>query len=355
VKTHNGTARLKGLFILDAKAFDLVYGAEEQLAISRHVKMLAPPQTRQTIAQNADLLTSVEVIFTGWGPPVFDDAFFDSAPALKAIFFAGGQIHLPDSMWKRGIVATTAQWANSIPVAEYTLATILFSLKHGWRLSRECREKRTFVDRNGAPGCYGSTVGIISLGAIARILLRLLAPFDLNILVADPFLAPGEAADLGVERASLEELFVRSDVVSLHAPVLPETIGMIRGEHLASMKPHGTFINTARGVIVRQAEMIDVAIRRPDLQFILDVTDPEEPPRADSPLYDLPNVVLTPHIAGSAGPECRRMGRYMVEELERFVRGEPLKWAVKPRAADRPRQDAPTPKHPMPRREVEAI
>src|SRR5439155_15284758 len=112
------------------------------------------------------------------------------------------------------------------------------------------------------------------------------------------------------------------------APVVPETVGMITGALVDSMWPGATLINTARGVIVREAEMVEVLSRRPDLQAVLDVSDPVEPPAADSPLYALENVVLTPHIAGSAGPECRRMGRYMVEELRRYLAGEPLKWQV---------------------------
>jgi len=102
---------------------------------------------------------------------------------------------------------------------------------------------------------------------------------------------------------------------------------MIRGSHFAAMKPGATFINTARGAVVREDEMIEVLRDRPDLYAILDVTDPE-PPVPDSPLFTLPNVVLTPHIAGSLGPECRRMGRYMVEELQRYVAGRPLKWEI---------------------------
>jgi phosphoglycerate dehydrogenase-like enzyme len=107
---------------------------------------------------------------------------------------------------------------------------------------------------------------------------------------------------------------------------------MITGAHIASMKQGATFINTARGAIVRENEMIEVLKQRPDLQAVLDVTYPE-PPAAGSPLYTLPNVILTPHIAGSMDAECRRMGRYMVEELRRYVAGKPLRWEVTREAA----------------------
>jgi phosphoglycerate dehydrogenase-like enzyme len=130
-----------------------------------------------------------------------------------------------------------------------------------------------------------------------------------------------------VELLPLDELFRRADVVSLHTPLLKETEGMITGAHLASMKPGATFINTARGAIVREKEMIEALKKRPDLQAVLDVTHPE-PPEPGSPLYTLPNVILTPHIAGSMDGECRRMGRYMVEELRRFVDGKPLRWQI---------------------------
>ena len=93
------------------------------------------------------------------------------------------------------------------------------------------------------------------------------------------------------------------------------------------MKPYSTFINTSRGAVIRENEMIEVLRQRPDLWAVLDVTYPEPPP-PDSPLYTLPNVLLTPHIAGSMGEECRRQGRYMIEELERYLAGQPLSWAV---------------------------
>jgi phosphoglycerate dehydrogenase-like enzyme len=126
---------------------------------------------------------------------------------------------------------------------------------------------------------------------------------------------------------SLEKLFAASEVVSLHAPNIPATKGMITRSLLASLKPYATFINTARGAIVDEAGMTGVLAERPDLTALLDVTYPE-PPAEDSPLYTLPNVFLTPHIAGSLAGECNRMGQLAVDECRRFINGEPLQWAI---------------------------
>jgi phosphoglycerate dehydrogenase-like enzyme len=281
------------------------------------------------------VLRDVQVLLTGWGAPLMDEAMLNAAPALEAIFYAAGAVSgwMTQQVWDRGIVVSSAYAANAIPVAEYALAVTLFSLKHGWRLVCQTRAQRyNLIPRDGAPGCSGSTVGIIALGVSGRTFRKLLRPFDLRVLAYDPYLTSSEEELLDVERVPLIEVFRRCDVVSLHAPLLDETVGLITGEHLAAMKPGATFINTARGGIVRHNELIDVAQRRPDLQFVLDVTEPE-PLTPDSPLYALENVVLTPHIAGSVGHECRRMGRYMVEELKRYLAGEPLQWVVTPELA----------------------
>jgi len=319
-----------GLYILDPNSFGLIYGPDEQRHIADLVDIIAPPQSARDALARPELLAEADVIFSGWKGPMLDDAFFATAPKLKAIFYGAGAMGyiLTPAVWERGILLTSAQEANAVPVAEYTLATILFSLKHGWQLARVTKAGRCHPDRNHVPGCYGSTVGLISLGAIARKLLELLRPFDFNVLVSDPFLAEHDAAALNVGLVSLEAVFERSDVVSLHTPLLPETRGMITGEHIASMKHGATFINTARGELVREGEMLEVLSRRSDLQAVLDVTI-KEPPEAGSPFYTLDNVVLTPHIAGSAGNECRRMGRCMVEELTRYLANQPLKYALK--------------------------
>jgi phosphoglycerate dehydrogenase-like enzyme len=133
---------------------------------------------------------------------------------------------------------------------------------------------------------------------------------------------------------SLEELFSTADVISLHTPWLPETEGMVTGHHFSIMKEGASFINTARGAIVNENEMVKILSNRPDLFAILDVTHPE-PPSHDSPLFELPNVLLTPHIAGSMGEECKRMGDIMVNELNHFLHGEPLDYEIKEEESNR--------------------
>lgn len=162
---------------------------------------------------------------------------------------------------------------------------------------------------------------------VGRHVRELLRPFNVRVLAYDPFISPAQAATLDITLCSLETLFREARVVSLHTPLLSETTGMIRGAHLASMMGGATFINTARGKLVRHEELIEVLEQRSDLHAVLDVTDPEPPPPG-SPLYTLPNVTLTPHIAGSLGSEHRRLGQVMVAELRRFVAGEPLQHAI---------------------------
>jgi phosphoglycerate dehydrogenase-like enzyme len=158
-------------------------------------------------------------------------------------------------------------------------------------------------------------------------LCRRLLTFDCRVIAYDPYIDADTAAELGVELVSLEEAFACADVVSLHTPLLDETVGLITGKLLASMKRGATLINTARGELVNEPEMIEVLKARPDLFAALDVTA-TEPPLADSMLYVLPNVALTPHIAGCTGADCRRLGRCMIEETRRFLNGENLRWQI---------------------------
>jgi len=317
--------RKKGLYILAHACFDDIYGSAEQAAIASLIEIAAPPQTRTTVQADPELLRDVNFIFSGWGAPLMDRAFLDAAPSLEAVFYASGTVKgfVTDALWDRGVRLSGANSVFVIPVAEFTLSQILFSLKHGWHFALETKRQRTYAPHRPVPGAYGSTVGLVSLGAIARLVVELLRPYDLKIIAYDPFFPKAAAAQLGVELCSLEEVFAKSDVVSLHAPSLPETEKMIRAEHFAAMKTGASFINTARAAIIDEAGLVQVFQQRPDLFALLDVMSPE-PPKPDHPFFDLPNVIITPHIAGCMSLECRRGGRFAGEELGRYLRGEPL-------------------------------
>lgn len=320
---------MNAIYLLDPYPYEVIYGPDERAAIAKLVKIVAPAQTRQSLLANPGVLAEVDLILSGWGMAPLDEAFLQAAPRLKAVFYGAGSVRYftTEAAWQRGITIVTAYAANDMPVVEYTLAAIFFSLKQIFRYAQEVKRLGAYPKLWPVAGAYKSTIGLVSLGMIGRNVARRLQSFDVKVIAYDPFVTPEQGTKLGVEMVSLDEIFTRADVVSLHTPWLPETEGMITGAHLASMKPGAAFINTARGAVVKEDEMIAVLQQRPDLWAVLDVTWPE-PPEPGSPLYSLPNVFLTPHIAGSVNNECHRMGQLIVSELRRYVRGRPLRWAV---------------------------
>lgn len=320
---------MNGIFVLDHEARKKIYSPEMVQQLAEKLSFPLPATSTPELLEQPALLREIDVIFSGWGAPHFDAELLAHAPRLQAVFYGAGSVKglVSDAFWDRDILITSAYAANAVPVAEYTLSQILFSLKLGWRITRETKEKGAYQERPTLPGAYGTTVGLISLGMIGRLVAEHLQRFDVRVIAYDPFCPPSEAADLGVELHDLGDVFATAHVVSLHTPWLKETENMIRAKHFRAMQANATFINTARGAVVCESDMIEVLQERPDLQAILDVTYPE-PPVPGSPLFTLPNVVLTPHIAGSTDRECYRMGQYMVDELHRYLAGQPLKWQI---------------------------
>jgi len=322
---------MKAIYLMDSYSYERIYPVRVRTEIEALIGCEVPHLTEETLADNASLLKETELILSGWGGVKMDEQFLQAAPNLKAVFYGAGSIKgiVSEAFWERGIRISSAYSANGTSVADYTVAEILFALKGGWHLSRLMKEEQAIPSMRrslleGLPGIDGSVVGIISLGAIGRQVRERLKPFGLQVIAYDPFVTAEKAQELEVGLCSLQEIFQQADVVTLHAPLLQETEGFITGDHLASMKKWASFINTARGALVRESEMIEVLGRRPDLMAILDVTFPE-PPVPGSPLYSLPNVVLTPHISGaSSRGDVARMGRFAAEELKRYLNGEPL-------------------------------
>jgi phosphoglycerate dehydrogenase-like enzyme len=151
----------------------------------------------------------------------------------------------------------------------------------------------------------------------------MLAGYEVDVLAYDPYAEESIFSELSVERVDrLDELFMRCEVISLHAPWLKETEGMVTGKLLRLMPPGATFINTSRGAVVNERDLLEVLRERPDLFAVLDVLIDETVFHAH-PLARLPNVFITPHIAGSKGRESHRMGMTAVEECRRYLCGLP--------------------------------
>ncbi|BCM94182.1 putative 2-hydroxyacid dehydrogenase YoaD [Abditibacteriota bacterium] len=282
---------------------------------------------------NFDIFTSqmreIEVIFATWGMWPLSHSQLEAMSNLKAVFYAAGSVkHFAAPLLERGIVVASAWGANAVPVAEFALAQILLANKGYLRNVSEYRMVPGYDRCFRGRGNYGATVAILGAGHIGRKLIELLRPFYLRVLVFDPFLSYKAADILGVEKVeTLEEVFTHSDIVSNHMADLPETVGMLRGEHFALMPSNATFINTGRGLTVNHDHLVAILLTRPDVTALLDVTDPEPLP-LEHPLRTLPNVHISGHISGSIGDEVGRLGEVALAEFERWQCGEPLRYAV---------------------------
>ncbi|MDN5599820.1 MAG: hydroxyacid dehydrogenase [Brachybacterium sp.] len=278
-------------------------------------------------------LADVEVLITGWGSPHLDAATLQRLPALRAVVHTAGTLrHIASpALWERDdILVTTATEANAVPVAEFSLAQILLAGKQS--LSREAAHRRCRGQEHTSTlahgGNFGAVVGLIGASRVGRAVVELLQSFDLTILLSDPYVSEEEARALGTELVTLEELFRRSDVVSLHAPDVPSTQGMVTGELLASMREGSTFINTARPALV-DLDALREQVVSGRLSAVLDVNDDLAP---DDPLWEAPSVSITPHIAGSLGNELHRLGESALEEIRRLCAGRPAFAPVDPGA-----------------------
>ncbi|SDP36650.1 Phosphoglycerate dehydrogenase [Streptomyces sp. cf386] len=271
----------------------------------------------------AEVLARTEVLITGWGCPRLDADVLTVAPKLRAVLHAAGSVRslIGDALWKAGVAVSSAVTGNALPVAEYTLAMILLAGKDTFTHRERFRTTHTYPTHSetAATGNVGRRIGVIGASRVGRRLLELLRPFDFTVLLHDPYVSATEAARLGAELLSLEDLLRHSDIVSLHAPDIPETYRMLDGDRLGLIRDGGVLINTSRGALIDPEALSDELVSG-RLYAVLDVTEPEPLP-AGSPLYHLPNVFLTPHIAGSLGNELERLGRIVVEELERVAGG----------------------------------
>lgn len=276
-----------------------------------------------------EVLAEADVLLGHWGCALVDEAFLARAPRLRMLAYAAGTLRdvATPAAFARLERVTSGAAANAVPVAEYTVGAILWSNKAAFTERERLRgAEPPAVARRHPVGNWAKRIGLVGASHVGRAVIALLAPYRCEVVVADPYLSEEEAARLGVARADLDTLLATCDVVSLHAPALPETERMVGAPELAAMMDGATLVNTARGVLVDHDALL-AELRTGRLSAVLDVTDPEPLPPGH-PLLALPNCVVTPHLAGAQGTELSRLAELVIEEVRRFGAGEPPLYPV---------------------------
>lgn len=323
----------KAAFFSDApEAIAACYGEGRKEQIARVCDLYPEVVTKANFHQHAPALRDVEAVFSSWGAWELTAEQVRMLPNLKIFLVAKSSVKaLAQPLLERGVVLVSAWSVNAIPVAEFLLGQMLLAAKGYFRNVREYRapaSRRPNWKCHG-PGNFDETVALLGAGQVGRRLIALLKNFDLRVLVHDPHLPDEEAARLGVSKVSLEAAFERGIVVSNHIPGLPGTRRLLGAKLFSLMRDSATFINISNGPLVDFQGFVEVFSRRPDLTALLDTPGSVDPgPVSQSRLWDMPNVVLSSHIAGALGRERLRLGDCMIEEYRRWEKGEPLSWQV---------------------------
>lgn len=324
---------MKAIFLCKSnnKVFD-VYDEATVKALQNLNGIERKVYTKDDVIGNPSEFADVEFVFSTWGMPVFtEDEIKAYLPSLKCVFYGAGSVQaFARPFLNCGVKVFSAWAANAVPVAEMTVAQIILANKGYYLTSRLFGTSGHHGATQAFKKCkgnYGETVGIIGAGMIGRLVIEMLKAYKLKVLVFDPFLSDEKAKELGVEKCDLPTLFEKSFVVSNHLANNEQTRGMLNYSLFEKMRENAVFINTGRGAQVVEDDLVRILSERLDLTALLDVTFPE-PPVENHPFYTLPNCLLTPHIAGSAGDEVARMGEYMLRESEAYMSGTECQYEV---------------------------
>lgn len=330
---RNVVVFLISLFIGNESSIKRVYSAPIIQALEKEAGLNSKVIIdSDNIAEFKSLTKEAEYLFSTWGmPKMTEQQIADCFPNLKALFYAAGSVQtFARPFLERGVRVFSAWGANAVPVAEYTVSQILLANK-GFFAATAIGSREDFAKAmqfaSAFPGNYDCKVGIIGAGMIGKLVIQMLQSHNLEIMVYDPFLSDEKAMQMGVIKCPLDVLFSECQTISNHLANNSETVGMLNYELFSKMMDCSTFINTGRGAQVIEDDLVKILTEKPGITAILDVTYPE-PPDDGHAFYKLPNVILTPHIAGSTGHEIIRMAEYMLDEFRILQADKPVRFEV---------------------------
>lgn len=258
---------------------------------------------------------------------VFEEVF-EQAHELRFVGVCRGSAKNVDleAATRHGVLVVNTPARNAVAVAELTLALML-ALARNIPAAHEFVKSGQWQDPVGpyfslrGMELHGKVAGIVGLGAVGKEVARRLLALGMRVLAFDPFVGAEEMAGLGVQKVELDCLLRKADFVTLHCPVSPETIGLLDERRLRLMKSTAYLVNTAGWEVVAEKALLQTLKERRIAGAAFDVF-PTHPVPPRFPLLELDNVVLTPHIGGASDGTLERQSWMMVEEIERFLRGE---------------------------------
>lgn len=282
-------------------------------------------------AELREMITDIDGLIAGLDE--IDASVIQAANRLRVIARYGVGVNRIDvkAATERGIVVTNTPGANSVAVAELTIAFIL-ALARNLCAANEAVRRGEWPRLSGI-GLRGKTIGLIGLGSIGREVALRLRPFGCTVLARDPMLTPAQAEAHGAQLVDLDTLLARSDFVSLHLPLLPSTQGMVNEDFLRRMKPGAFLVNTARGELLDEAA-VRAALEGGHLRGAALDAFAQEPPGADHPLLQLPQLIASPHAGAHTDEAIHNMGQMSVEACLAVLRGERPPYVVNPQVYD---------------------
>lgn len=292
---------------------------------------LLPDLTTLDDLKTRDDVKYVDYIFSTWGMFVLTkEEIKKYLPNLKAVFYSAGTVQsFARPFIECGIKVYSAWKANGVPVSEVTFAQIILANKGFYRRRVTDYTLWNNDDKDlHYPGNYKTNVGLLGCGAIGKKVVSLLKTTDLNVFVFDPFLSDDEAKKMGITKCSLLDIFKTCHVISNHLANNEQTKNIINKECFDNMQDDAIFINTGRGSQVDKNAFLNAMKEHPNRLALIDVLDPFEPPKDGDEIFNYDNIIVSPHIAGSIGNECKRMADYMYNESVLLTKGEKTNYEV---------------------------
>ena len=326
---------MKGCFVCKEGSGRLsyVYKMGRREKFESELEMLGDIITEKNLDKHRAFLRETEVLVATWDfVPFTEDQLAEYFPKAKLLLYGAGSVQgFARPFLARGIRVVSSWVAMSIPVMEFSTSLVILANK-GYFTGLAAYKTQGFKTAKELcsttyPGSFETKVGILGVGMIGSAVARRLKQSNIEVLAYDPYLKEERAVELGITKTSAEAVFSECQTITNHMAHNKDTEGLLDYRLFSRMKDNATFVNSARGASVVEADLIRALKEKPTRTAILDVSWPEPVPEGHE-FLSLPNVFLTPHIAGYANQEVLRLADYMFDELLRYKKGEKLEYEV---------------------------